>query len=116
MRDIHKSSKIRRQLKVRSRIIGTDDRPRVSVFRSNKHIYVQAINDAKGSTVAAFNSKKTGEAKSNNIEMSKAIGKAFGDILKEKKIQQIVFDRGSYRYHGKVKSLADGIRSAGIKF
>lgn len=113
---MHKTSRQRRKIKVRSKVEGTGERPRLSIFRSNKQIYVQAIDDTKGKTLESHStgrSKK--EKKGTKTESAKFIGKEFGDKLKKKQIANAIFDRGWYRYHGRVKSLAEGIREAGIK-
>lgn len=97
------------------KIYGTNKKPRVSVFRSNKYISAQVINDETGVTILSKNSKEV-DIKSTTIEKSFKTGELLGEALKTKKIVEIVFDRGVYRYHGQVKSFADGIRKAGIKF
>jgi len=96
-------------------IIGSNSKPRVSVFRSNKFISAQAINDEKGITILSKSSKII-KSKQKPIEKAFETGKVMGEGLKSLKITEIVFDRNNYRYHGQVKSFADGIRQAGIKF
>lgn len=110
---VHKTSKNRRKIRVSSKINGTSVRPRISVFRSNRFIYAQAIDDVEGKTVASVNSKDL-KLESNKVEQAKNIGLEIGKKLKELKIESCVYDRGSYRYHGRVKSLADGVREAGV--
>ncbi len=105
----------RRALRVRAKMTGTDKCPRVSMFRSLQSIAAQAIDDTEGRTVASWHSKRQ-KTQGKKVEISYESGKYFGGLLKEKGITQIVFDRGSYRYHGRVKAFADGIREAGIKF
>jgi len=106
---------------VRKRISGTEERPRVSVFRSTKHIYVQAIDDEKGVVIACTSSVKK-EIKgiiggyTGNKAAAEIVGKMFGEVLKTKGVVKIVFDRNGFLYHGRVKSLAEGIREAGLKF
>lgn len=109
------TKKQKRAKRTRSKITGTSSVPRVSVFRSLKNIYAQAIDDEKGHTLASTDiiKRKKGVTK---VEIANEIGKSFGEKLKKLKIEKIVFDKGSFKYHGRVKSLADGIRSAGIKF
>lgn len=122
--------------RIRSRVRGTPERPRLAVFRSLSHIYVQIIDDAAGKTlVSASSAEKSGkEAKSDkeaksgrqaksgkkasggNIAGAKSIGKAIAGRAKEKGIQKVVFDRGGYLYHGRVKALADAAREAGLEF
>ncbi len=111
----------RNKIHVRKRISGTEIRPRVSVFRSANHIYAQAIDDEKGSVVASISSVKK-EIKeqiggyTGNKDAAGVIGKLLGEALKTKGIETIVFDRNGFLYHGRIKSLADGIREAGLKF
>jgi len=111
----------RKKAHIRKRIVGTAERPRVSVFRSAKHIYAQAVDDESGKTLAQSStlaadvkSKLTGA--SGNKAAANLVGKAFGEVLKSKGFTSIVFDRNGYLYHGRVKDLADGIREAGIEF
>lgn len=98
---------------IRKKISGTAQRPRMSIFRSNKSIYVQLIDDLNGHTMASTSSKGiTG----NNTEQAKVVGKKIADIAKGAGIESVVFDRGGYLYHGRVKALADGARESGLKF
>jgi large subunit ribosomal protein L18 len=108
--------KIRR--KIRATIIGTAERPRMSIFRSNKGIYVQLIDDANGTTLVAASSGDKGieGAKGTKIEQSKMVGAAVAEKAKEAGIDKVVFDRGGYLYHGRVKSLAEGAREGGLQF
>jgi large subunit ribosomal protein L18 len=109
----------RRKRRIRKKISGSGDRPRVSVFRSSKHIYVQAIDDSKGSTLATVSTLSTGVKDSlegNKTDEAKAVGAALAKVLKDKGIEQIIFDRNGYLYHGRVKALAEGAREAGLKF
>ena len=100
---------------VRSKIAGTADRPRLSVFKSNKAIYAQLIDDAKGATLSATSSIDLG-IKNNTIEHSKSVGGKIAEKAKAAGIESIVFDRGGYQYHGQVKALAEGAREGGLKF
>ena len=100
---------------VRRKIKGTEVRPRLSVFRSNKAIYAQIIDDANGHTLASFSSRELGESKAT-VDISKNVGITLAQKALEKGIKEIVFDRGGYLYHGKVKALADGAREGGLKF
>ncbi|MDR1450904.1 MAG: 50S ribosomal protein L18 [Helicobacteraceae bacterium] len=102
-----------RKARVRSRISGGASKPRISVFRSNRYIYAQAIDDALGVTLAAFDGKALG-AKSNK-EGAAIAGKEFAKRLKEKKIDEVVFDRNGYLYHGVVAAFADALRENAIK-
>ena len=111
-------SKIARRKKIKTRIrgkvSGTAERPRMSVFRSNKGIYVQLIDDLAGRTLAAASSK--GLEGGTKTEVSAKVGKEIAKIALEKGIQTVVFDRNGYLFHGRVKSLADAAREAGLKF
>lgn len=108
----------RRKRRIRKKISGSGDRPRVSVFRSAKHIYVQAIDDSKGATMATVSTLSEGvkNADGTKTDEAKAVGTALAKMLKEKGIDQVIFDRNGYLYHGRVKALADGAREAGLKF
>lgn len=106
---ILRSNKERRRLRVRKKVFGTGDRPRMSVYRSNKYIYAQLIDDKLGKTLAAAHGGK-------KIDSAFKVGEDIAKKAKTKKIGKIVFDKGSYRYHGRVKALADGARKGGLKF
>lgn len=110
--------KERRKLRTRSKITGTANRPRLSVFRSNRHIFAQLIDDAQGKTLAAVSEKDITKEENKKIKKTE-IAKLMGKILAEKalkvKIGQALFDRGSYKYHGRVKALAEGAREGGLK-
>lgn len=107
------------KLRIRKRIKGTAEAPRLTVFRSNKQIYVQAVDDVSGATIASACSKEkeiatvTGKKKS---EIAVLVGKRIAEKCKEKGIDSVVFDRNGYQYHGRVKSVADGAREGGLKF
>ncbi len=103
-----------RRRRVRVKISGTAKRPRLSVFRSNKSIYVQVVDDAKGRTLASARLTEIKKAK-NNTEGAKELGKLIAKKCKEVKITEAIFDRGGYKYHGKVKTLAEGAREGGLK-
>lgn len=110
----------RRHRRVRLKVAGTPERPRLSVFRSLEHIYGQVIDDVHGRTLAAASSLEL-SARAGNGESGKAteaarVGKLLGERAKEKGITQVVFDRGGYLYHGRVKALAEGAREAGLQF
>lgn len=106
---------LRRQIRTRAKMSGTAKKPRLTVFRSLSHIYAQAIDDAKGVTIVAASDQEL-TVKSKKMEQALALGEILGQKLADKKISEIIFDRGAYKYHGRVKSLADGLRKAGIKF
>ena len=104
--------------RIRKKVHGTADRPRLNVFRSLQHIYVQVIDDRRGVTlVAASSADKDSALKSGgNLEGARAVGKLIATRAIEKGIQQVTMDRGGYRYHGRIKALADAAREAGLKF
>jgi large subunit ribosomal protein L18 len=108
----------RRRFRVRKAIYGTPAKPRLSVFRSNLHIYAQLIDDLNGVTLAAASTggKKAGGKYGGNVEAAKGVGKALAEAAKAKGITQAAFDRGHYRYHGRVKALADAAREGGLQF
>lgn len=111
--------KLKRKKRVGAKIFGTGKRPRVSVFRSNKYISVQAVNDERQSSIAGVTSKKLlpKETKGKTkIEIANILGETLAKQLKKKKVSTVVFDRGAYKYHGRVKALADGLRKGGLKF
>ena len=100
---------------IRNRVSGTAERPRLSVFKSNKAIYAQIIDDVSGHTLAATSSKEIGKD-SLNIETAKEVGKKLAEKAGATGLESVVFDRGGYVYHGKVKALADGARDGGLTF
>ncbi len=104
--------------RVRKRVRGTAEKPRLSVFRSNKAIYAQIIDDDEGKTLTAASSLagEIGEKKMTKTEKAKEVGKVVAEKAKEAGVETIVFDRNGYRYHGRVKSLAEGAREGGLKF
>lgn len=110
----------RRHVRVRSRIQGSAERPRLNVFRSNKHIYAQVIDDASGSTLVSASTldKELGEDISNggSVDAAKKVGELVAKRAMEKGVSAVVFDRGGYLYHGRVQALADAAREAGLKF
>jgi large subunit ribosomal protein L18 len=107
----------RRAHRVRRKITGTAERPRLSVFRSSKHIYAQLIDDLNGVTVAAASTAaKTGAKYGGNVKAAAAVGQKLAEAAKAKGITQAAFDRGHYRYHGRVKALADAARKGGLQF
>ena len=113
-----KSSRRRKiHFRIRKSIKGTQSRPRLSVFRSNKSIYCQLIDDVNGSTLASATSTESGDtAGGNKIDQAKQVGALVADKAKELNIESVVFDRSGYLYHGRVKALADGARANGLKF
>ena len=112
-----KMERQRRHLRVRRKISGTAERPRLCVFRSNTNIYVQIIDDVAGNTlVSASTLDKEIKTKHSNIEAAKELGALIAKKAKAKKIEEVVFDRGGYIYHGVVKTLAEAAREGGLKF
>ncbi|HKB04532.1 MAG TPA: 50S ribosomal protein L18 [Gemmataceae bacterium] len=106
----------RRAHRVRNKITGTANRPRLSVFRSSKHIYAQLIDDVTGVTLAAAGSSGKAAGYGGNVKAAAAVGKKLAEAAKAKGIKQAAFDRGHYRYHGRVKALADAARDGGLRF
>lgn len=109
--------RLKRHRRVRAKISGTAQRPRLNVFRSNKHIYAQLIDDANGVTLASASTMEKGfQGNGGNKEAARKVGQAIAKAAAEKNIEEVVFDRGGYLYHGRVKELADGARESGLKF
>ncbi|GHU52271.1 50S ribosomal protein L18 [Clostridia bacterium] len=110
-------ARIKRHLRVRSKVSGTAARPRLNVFRSAKHIYAQIIDDVNGITIVSANSLQKGITENGgNVDGAKAVGTAVAKLAIEKNIKEVVFDRGGYLYHGRVKALADAARESGLEF
>ncbi len=120
MKIIKKRSQVRakKKLKIRSRLSGSSERPRLSVYRTARHIYVQAIDDQCGVTLACAGSTDHDfdEANGGNIEAAKKVGKNLASRLLDKGVKEAVFDRNAFLYHGRIKALADAVREAGLKF
>jgi len=108
--------RVRRHIRVRAKISGTKDTPRLVVFRSNKNIEAQVIDDTKGTTLVSVTSKSLKLKNGSNVEAAKKVGAAIAEACKAKKISKVVFDRGGYIYHGRVEALANAAREAGLKF
>src|SRR5947208_7625543 len=109
----------RRHRRIRVALSGTGQRPRLNVFRSLHHIYAQVIDDASGTTLAAASTNEPdarGSLTGNKTDRARAVGKAIAERAREKGVTSVVFDRGGYLYHGRVKALADGAREAGLEF
>ena len=110
----------RRQERVRKNVLGTDIRPRVCVYRSNKHIYAQVISDDKGMTLAAVSTLSPDLAdavkQSKGVEVAKQVGRALAKVCKEKNITRVVFDRNGFLFHGRIKAVAEGAREGGLEF
>jgi large subunit ribosomal protein L18 len=109
---------IRRRIhtRIREKVAGTAERPRLNVYRSLNHIYAQVIDDTKGATVVSASSKAAKLKTGGNIAAAKEVGKLVAERAKEKGITKVVFDRGGYLYHGRIKALADAAREAGLEF
>ena len=124
MKNLKNIRKIRRKKSIRKNIFGTQAKPRLTVFRSNLHIYGQIVDDNSGKTIASANSNseevkeilKGIEDLKGKTRIAFAVGEVLGKKALDSKVSEIVFDRNGYLYHGRVKSLADGVRKAGIKF
>ena len=111
---IKREKRIRRHIKIRSRVSGTALRPRLAVFKSNKYVYAQLIDDEKSHTIVSANTK--GLKGKVGLEKAKLLGKAIAEKAKEKKVHKVVFDRAGFVYAGKVKAIADAAREAGLEF
>lgn len=119
-----KAKRMRRQrahLRVRNRVQGTAERPRLAVYKSLRYVYAQVIDDQSGTTLAQANSQEADirsglEASAGSTEAATAVGKLVGERAKDKGVEQVVFDRGGFIYHGKVKAVAEAAREAGLKF
>lgn len=112
-----KDARIKRKSRVRLKVYGTSERPRLTVFRSLKHLYVQIIDDVSGKTLVSASSKEKGhQAAGANKNLAQEIGKRVASRAKAVKIDQVVFDRNGYLYHGRVKALADAAREEGLRF
>ncbi len=110
-------ARYRRKIRLRKKIHGTPENPRLVVFRSNKYIYAQLIDDENGNVLAASSSLAfKEEGKRLNLENAKRVGEDIGHLALKKNISSVVFDRNGYLYHGRIKALADGAREAGLKF
>ena len=115
-RDSKNQIRMRIHTRIRSRVTGSAERPRLAVFRSVKHIYAQVIDDVKGHTMVAASSAEKEGKNGGNIAGAKSIGKLVAERARDKGIKAVVFDRGGYLYHGRVKALADAAREAGLQF
>jgi large subunit ribosomal protein L18 len=118
-----KDRRVRIALRQRKRIAGTSERPRLRIFRSVSHIYAQVIDDMSGTTVAAAASSEpslktmfSNDTRGGNLKGARALGKTIAERLQEKGIKRVVFDRGGFLYHGRIKAVADAAREAGLEF
>lgn len=113
--------RLKKKFRIRKKIVGTSQRPRLTVYRSLKHIYAQLIDDTTGKTLVAASTlskelREQAKGIRNRIELAKMVGKLAGQKALANKIERVVFDRNGYLYHGRVKAVADGAREAGLKF
>ena len=118
--NIRYQARLKRKKRIRKKIYGTPQRPRLSVFRSAKHIYAQVVDDTAGHTLAAAStmdkSALSGSKFENKVEAAKFVGKLIGERAVEKGVKEVVFDRNGFLYHGRIKSLSEGAREAGLVF
>ena len=111
-----KEIRLRIHTRIRKRVEGTPERPRLAVYRSGKHIYAQIIDDTKGHTLASASSLKADDVKGCNVDGAVAVGKLIAESAKAAGVEKVVFDRGGYLYHGRIKALADAAREGGLDF
>ena len=117
MRGTRQDARSRRHHRVRKNVRGTSERPRLAVYRSNKYIYAQVIDDVGGRTLAAASSQETDlRANALNVDTASQVGTLLGSRAKDAGVKAVVFDRGGYKFHGKIKALADAAREAGLEF
>lgn len=116
MSHVKLNSRHKRKIRIRKKIKGTSERPRLSVFRSNKYIYAQIIDDVEGKTLVSASSGGKQEKSAANKAAAASVGKLVAEKALEKKIDTVVFDRNGYRFHGVIKEIADSARTAGLKF
>ncbi len=115
-KNVKREARIRRHERVRKTVSGTPEMPRLNVFRSNKAIYAQVIDDVAGTTLVSSSSLELKIKNGGNIEAAKAVGKDVAEKCKKAKINKVVFDRGGYVYHGRIQALAEAAREAGLEF
>lgn len=111
-----RQAKASRRKRVRAKILGTSARPRLNVFRSLSHIYAQIIDDINGKTLVSANDLELKAKKTKKTDKAKEVGKLIAEKAQAKKIKQVVFDRAGFKYHGRVKAVADGAREGGLEF
>src|SRR5690349_20549155 len=116
MANIKSTRRTRIKKGIRLKVTGTAERPRLSVYRSNKDIYAQIIDDVTGKTLVSASSAKVSDAKTTKVDQSKLVGKLIAEKALSSGIDKVVFDRNGYLYHGRIKSLAEGAREAGLEF
>jgi len=113
---IKKQLKEKRRARIRAKIIGTSKKPRLNIFRSLKHLNVQIIDDLAGKTLVSASDLEVKSKKATKTEKAKAVGELIAQKAKEKKIKKVVFDRAGYKYHGRIKAVAEGARAGGLEF
>lgn len=113
---LKQEQRYRRHKRIRAKIKGTAQLPRLSVFRSSKHIYAQLIDDERGKTLVAARDAELKRVKGKKVDIAREVGKLIAEKALAKKITKVVFDRGGYKYHGRVKALAEGAREGGLQF
>jgi len=111
---ILRDQKTRRKIRIRKKLALNLGLSRLTIYRSNRHIWAQIIDDSKAKTLVTFSSKLLAKTKGTKMEMAKLVGEGIAKVALEKKIKRVKFDRGSYRYHGRVKALAEGARAQGL--
>jgi len=109
-------NRIKRHKRIRAKVSGKAVRPRLCVFRSANHIYAQLIDDEKGKIIVSVNDSPSAKGQKGKIDKAKEVGKLIARKAIEKKINKVIFDRGGYKYHGRIKALAEGAREEGLKF
>lgn len=107
---------LQRKRRVRARIEGTSKRPRLSVFKSNVHVYAQIIDDSKGITLVSSSDAKTKKEKMTKVQLASLVGEEVAKKALAKKIRTVIFDRNGFKYHGRIKAIADGARKGGLEF
>lgn len=113
------SGRVRRKVRVRKKISGSQERPRLSVFRSARHVFAQVIDDVAGNTVVSVGThggSATGSKDDNKVDQARAVGKRLAELCREKNITAVVFDRNGFRYHGRVRAVAEAAREGGLTF
>jgi large subunit ribosomal protein L18 len=115
-KEANNSSRLRRHMRIRKNLTGTKEMPRLDVYRSNKDIYAQVIDDITGTTLASSSSKALKLKNGGNVEAAKLVGKDIAEKCKKVKITKVAFDRGGFSYHGRVAALAESAREAGLEF
>ena len=114
----NREARVRRHRRVRKKVVGTAERPRLAVFRSNRHIYAQVIDDVRGHTVVAASTMEQDlrAGSTGNVDAAKAVGRLLAERARQSGVDKVVFDRGGFRYHGLVAAVADAAREAGLEF